>query len=113
MPKRILVVDDDPVVCESLAMLLDDCGYAVAIANSGSEALPQIQSSRFDLVLTDYRMPVMDGEQLAEQIKGLSPELPVILVTGSPHTRTTPQIARVLQKPFSLQQLREAVDALT
>jgi CheY-like chemotaxis protein len=79
---RILVVDDDLGVCQSLAELLRSQGCAVVVAGSASEALGKIAGARFDLVLSDVVMPDMDGYDLYMELKERRPDLPVVLMTG-------------------------------
>ena len=65
----ILIVDDEPIVCETLQGLLDFQGHRVDTCSSGAEALNCIRRKRFDLVFLDIRLPDMDGFQVAEEIK--------------------------------------------
>jgi CheY-like chemotaxis protein len=80
--KKILVVDDDPVVGRSFDRVLSKKGYAVITAADGEEALRKIAAEDYDVVYTDIRMPGMDGVEVAERIKGERPWLPVVIVTG-------------------------------
>jgi PAS domain S-box-containing protein len=79
---RILVVDDDLGVCQSLAELLRHQGCTVVIATSALDALVEIDRQRFDLVVSDVVMPDMDGYDLYMELKERMPSLPVILMTG-------------------------------
>jgi two-component system, cell cycle sensor histidine kinase and response regulator CckA len=81
---HILVVDDDPGMLEVTALLLDHQGYVVTRAAGSSEALMILKEEHtlFDIVLTDYNMPVVNGIDLAMSIRELSDDLPVILYTG-------------------------------
>jgi CheY-like chemotaxis protein len=106
---RILVVDDEPLVCEMVrAMLLQD-GHTVDTALSGKEGLTRFDAEHFDLVLTDYRMTGMKGDQVASAIKKRLRPKPVILITGHPPNEAPNDIDWVLLKPFSLLQLRLAI----
>jgi CheY-like chemotaxis protein len=80
--KKILVVDDDPVVGRSFDRVLSKKGYAVITAADGEEALRKIAAEDYDVVYTDIRMPGMDGVEVAERIRGERPWLPVVIVTG-------------------------------
>lgn len=80
--RKVLVVDDDPVVTKSFDRVLSNKGYAVVTARNGEEALRKIALEEYDVVYTDIRMPGMDGIEVAERIKGSRPWLPVVLVTG-------------------------------
>src|SRR5258708_814334 len=73
--RRLLVVDDDPSVCEVVEMVLKLDGHLVETVNSGSEALAVFVPGKFDLVFTDYFMPLMTGDKLAAAIKLRSPNI--------------------------------------
>ena len=80
--RKVLVVDDDPVVGASFNRVLSGKGYIVVAAENGADALAMLQAEKFDAVFTDLRMPGMDGLQVAENIKATQPWVPVVLVTG-------------------------------
>jgi CheY-like chemotaxis protein len=111
---KILIVDDDPAVgCLIKLLLLHDGHAAQAVANPEA-ALSLVQHHRFDLFITDFRMPGMTGDELAARIKTLQPGLPVILTTGFVEKPALlAEKARIvnalLLKPFSLLQLREVI----
>ena len=113
--KRILVVDDDPDIRETLAELLQEEGYAVSSAAHGGEALSALRTDpRPDLILLDLMMPIMDGWQFrAEQKK--DPELasiPVVIIsaTGRDEFVSSLGAAQFLKKPINLEQLLAAVE---
>jgi DNA-binding NtrC family response regulator len=80
--RHILVVDDEPLVRNSLSELLTLSGYSVSNASNGQEALELLKSYTADIVITDLKMPRMDGVQLLKHIKEFHPDTPVILITG-------------------------------
>ena len=80
--KNVLVVDDDPHILEVLDARLASAGYCVSRAASGEEALESLKSGVADLVISDIRMPGMDGMRLLEFIEKLHPGLPMILLTA-------------------------------
>ena len=80
--KKVLVIDDDPVVGKSFERVLAPKGYAVIHASDGAEALKRIESENYDMVYTDIKMPGMDGIEVAKRIKASRPWLPVVIVTG-------------------------------
>ncbi len=80
--KRLLVVDDDPLIRRSLGEMLRREGYAVVEASGGAEALRAAAASPPNLVVTDFNMPEIDGLQLLRELRARKPDLPVILVTG-------------------------------
>ncbi len=111
--KKILVVDDEAMVLESVQLTLTHLGYGVESASSGVEALEKLTKGTFDLVVTDRRMPGMTGEQLAAEIKKRCPEMPIVLLTGFPPDCQPPEVDTVLMKPFSVADLRNTVLELT
>ena len=106
----ILIVDDEPNYQIVLAELLKDEGYEVFTANSGLEGLPIVYSTDLDLILSDMKMPGMDGIQFLAKIKEFNKELPVILITAYADVEKAVEAMRLgaftyLAKPFSNQQL--------
>ena len=80
--ETILIVDDEKNYPLILSAILEDEGYETLTANSGREALEKLRNSDVDLVLTDMKMPSMDGIELLEKIKRIDSELPVIMMTA-------------------------------
>ncbi len=112
--KRILVVDDEPFVCDAVKMMLTFDGHEVHTASSGKEALAWLNKQKFDLVITDFAMPSMKGDELASTIKTLFPGQPVIMITAYAEmlqSSGTPLagVDRLISKPFLLDDLREAI----
>ena len=104
--RKILVVDDDPVVGKSFDRVLAGKGYAVITAENGEEALRKLATESYDAVFTDIKMPGMSGIEVAERIKAEKPWMPVVIVTGygSEAYRARACAAGVtefLQKPLS------------
>jgi CheY-like chemotaxis protein len=113
-PRRILVVDDEPFVCDAVKMMLDFDGHTVETAATGEEALKKFGKGKFDLVITDWKMPGMSGDQLAEAIKKLAPEQPIVMITAHAEMLQTANISSqlidaVVPKPFLLEDLRQAI----
>jgi two-component system response regulator HydG len=82
MPKSILIVEDEQVLRESLAELLGDEGYTVCQAANGREAFDLVLQQQVDLVITDVRMPEMDGMTLLGHLRETIPDTPVIVMTA-------------------------------
>jgi len=114
-PLRILLIDDDEGVRQTLAALLQAADHTVLEAESGAVGLRRLREERVDLVLTDLGMPGMNGYEVARAVKADHPDLPVILVTGwgeqAPET-TSGLVDRVLGKPLTLQALLGAIAPL-
>jgi DNA-binding NtrC family response regulator len=118
--KRILIVDDDErvlwVLHDALARVEDR--YEIVTARSGREALSQFGEQPFDLVITDLRMPDMDGIELTEAIKALDSDAAVIWITAYGSHEVRDKLARLavcdcLDKPLEITEIRQAVrDAL-
>ena len=113
--RTILVVDDEPLVCETVTMLLQMDGHKVAEAGSGAEALKVFQPGKFDVIFTDYFMPAMKGDELAAAIKKQAPAQPVVMLTAYPEKLRAPTCPKMevdlfLSKPFELSNLRDAID---
>lgn len=79
----ILTVDDEPAVRESIAAYFEDCDAIVWQASDGVEALEQVRTSPPDIVITDLRMPRMDGYELVRELRGMDDTLPVIVLSGA------------------------------
>jgi CheY-like chemotaxis protein len=106
----ILLVDDEQLVRSATAEMLRELGHTVFEARSGSDALSQLPSLALDIVVTDYKMPRMDGAALAERVRELRPSLPVLLITGyTGGSDITPNLPR-LDKPFRRADLADAIE---
>jgi two-component system, cell cycle response regulator CpdR len=113
---RILLAEDEESLCAMCARALASDGHAVKATRDGGEALDLLtrEHGRFDLLLTDVRMPVMDGIALALAAARDFPELTILLMTGFADQRERAQgldaiIHDVIAKPFTLATLRSAV----
>ncbi|MGA2241548.1 MAG: response regulator [Verrucomicrobiota bacterium] len=112
--RRILVVDDEPAVCDAIKMILKFDGHEVQTANGSKEALSLLEKGKFDLITVDYAMQGMQGDELAALIKQRRPHQPIIMITayaemlkssGNPLTG----VDFIISKPFLLADLREAI----
>jgi CheY-like chemotaxis protein len=116
---RILVVDDDPLLIQSLRDTLEGDGHQVTVADGGQKGIDAViaaaqRSQPFDVVITDLGMPYVDGRKVAAAVKAASPATPVILLTGwgerlVAENDIPPHVDRVLNKPPKLLQLRNAL----
>jgi PAS domain S-box-containing protein len=120
---RILIVDDDMVLLNSLREVLEGDGHTVVIANGGQSGIDAFLAARerdegFSAVITDLGMPYVDGRKVAATIKAASPLTPIILLTGwgqrlEMEANVPPHVDRMLSKPPKLAQLRSALAELT
>ncbi|MYZ49168.1 response regulator [Propylenella binzhouense] len=113
---RILLTEDDESVRAFVSRALELDGHKVETACDGLDALERLQENdgRYDLLVSDVKMPMMDGIALAHKAAHLWPGLPILLMTGFADQRERAEdleqvIRDVLTKPFTLQQIREAV----
>ncbi len=80
--ERILVVDDEPGMCQFLAIMLRKEGYQVTVAHNGPEALEHVRAEEFNVILTDIKMPGMDGLELLDAVKQIDDTVPVVVMTA-------------------------------
>src|SRR5215813_5910386 len=95
-------------------MMLTFDGHIVETANNGREALQMFQEGKFDLVITDFAMPAMKGDELAAAIKARSPKQPVVMITAYAEMLQScgnplKGVDFIISKPFLLENLREAI----
>ena len=116
--RKVLVVDDDPVVGTSFNRVLTNKGYQVIQAHDAHEALAKLRQEAVDLVYTDIRMPGMNGLELAEQLKSRRPWTPVVIITGYGNDADEERafasgVSGFLHKPLSPEMIEDsAADAL-
>jgi signal transduction histidine kinase/CHASE3 domain sensor protein len=117
-PLRILTVDDDPLIRQTLRALLEGDGHVVATADGGQSGIDAFKLAEggepYDVVITDLGMPEVDGRRVASAVKAVRPSVPVILLTGwgqqlSEDSEAPPHVDRVLGKPPRLRELRAAL----
>jgi two-component system response regulator PilR (NtrC family) len=94
MNARILIVDDEKPIRDSLKLLLDEEGYSTSVAGDGEEALQKIKDESFDVVITDIKMPKLDGIQLLESVSKISPETFFIIMTAYASVKTAIEALR-------------------
>ncbi len=115
LAEKILVVDDEPSICEVLCEALTLKGYRVILAKNGQEALDVIRGNTVSAVITDIRMPKMSGPVLLRRIKEISPTVPVIIITGYATVNDAVDLMKqgatdYIPKPFSIARLHEIVE---
>jgi len=115
MKQRILVVDDDIAVRESLAKVLRGMNYEVVLAADGQEALDQFAQERIDLLLLDIGLPIMSGWDAFERITTENPLIPIIVITGHANQHDMAVAAGVgalIEKPLDVPQLLKTMAEL-
>ena len=114
--RSILIVDDDPDMCETLADILEDQGLDVGIARDGSTAIELMRGGGYDLVLIDIMMPGMNGVETLQQIKAIAPQVTTMIMTG--HSQLEGFVSEalwagvdgVLYKPFDVGAVLEIIE---
>jgi DNA-binding NtrC family response regulator len=112
----ILVIDDEVDLLNMLADELFDAGFDVTAVDNGRDAICAVQRKKFDVAITDFKMPDMDGLQTATALKQLDPQLPIVMVTG--YASKTAVLAMgprqvlvgLLLKPFAVEQVLEILE---
>jgi CheY-like chemotaxis protein len=107
-----LVVDDEPQMCELVQAMLEHDGHTVLTAPNASRALEILERDSFDLMITDYLMPGMKGDQLGAQVKHRF-QIKVVMLSACPPVRPPREIDYIVLKPFSPFNLRLAIDAVS
>jgi two-component system nitrogen regulation response regulator NtrX len=110
MPKKILIIDDEPEICKMITEFLFDAGYSASYALNGPDGLAMIKRNLPSLVLLDIGMPGMDGIEVMRLIREQFPALPVIVLTGHRDTETVKKMVELgaceyLTKPINLETL--------
>jgi CheY-like chemotaxis protein len=115
-PCSILAVDDDRLVLEILAELLEALGHRVRAVSSAFDALEIIRAGdKFDLIVTDISMPVMSGIELVRAVRLIDPQLPVVFITGyttklTELTQLLDRRTKILGKPYAIEGLAKKID---
>jgi two-component system response regulator PilR (NtrC family) len=111
---RILIVDDEAGMREFLSILLEREGFEVACAKDGQEALDAVRKGHFDLIISDLKMPAVDGVRLLDGVQKLRPETPVILITAHASAESAIEAMKLgafdyLTKPFRVEEIRPII----
>jgi DNA-binding NtrC family response regulator len=116
VPSKVLVIDDEQVMLNSVKRILDQAGFDVEMTLSGRQGLEWALHKTYDLVITDIRMPDIGGMIVLRDIKRAKPELPVMLITGYSNVQSAVQAKKLgaadyVEKPFTPDQLLRIVKA--
>lgn len=115
MAKSILIVDDNPNMASLLAEMLEVFDYQSVSARDGSEALKVLEDGNFSMVITDLRMPNMNGTQLLAEVKQRYPKMPVVLISGYVVHDIGGDAAKpdgFLAKPFMMSDIEKLLNTL-
>ena len=111
---RVLVLDDEPIVCKRLQPALEKLGFAVDTFTQSVEAMHQVQQSAYDIVITDLKMKEIDGMRFLEEVKKQRPQTEVLVITGFSTMETAKQsfqkgVFDFIAKPFKLSEIQDVV----
>lgn len=114
MKKKILIVDDEPALCEAASAFLTDHGYEVSYAMDGREGINAIEKQRPELLLLDINMPNMNGLEVLQELTERFPHLIVVVISGFLDKTTTANViqfgaAACVDKPFKMEELIERI----
>lgn len=115
MRKRVLIVDDDPVVPAVIREILSSHGFSVDTCTDGNSALAMAREHRYDIVLSDLVMPGMNGAELTQELKAIDPSATVLVISGHPRhplaqEALTAGAVRVVPKPFDIGSLLDFLE---
>lgn len=113
---NVLVIDDEPAICELFSEILGRLGHTVFLAKDGVQGLEIVKKRKIDLVFLDLKMPGMDGAELLHEIRNILPTLPVVIITGYPNSDLMARALAqgpfgIIKKPFSEIDILTAVDS--
>lgn len=107
---HILVIDDQKAISDILRIALSKAGYKVEVALDGREGIQKFDIGRFDLVITDIRMPELDGRDVIDHIHNSDrPRTPIIVISATPWLLKNNHFDAVFTKPFSLEDLINSI----
>ncbi len=107
---RILVVDDEPAICWMTCEFLLQWNYQPAFATNGPDALELVADLPCDLALIDFKMPGMNGEELATRLKQRHPGMPIIMISGCPPAADIPGVDKLYPKPANPDEIRSFIE---
>lgn len=112
---KVLVIDDEELVCKSLRVMLKEHDYEASSAVTGEEGVKLAGEGNFDVILLDLKMPDIDGIEILKKIKGDDPKAVVIIITGYPSEETLGQARSLgaydyITKPFDVMHLSSLVE---
>ena len=117
-PKRVAILDDEPIVCERLKPALEKAGFNVEAFTNGQTVIDRLAETRFDVLVTDLKMQKPDGLEVMKFVKESSPATKVIIITGYATVETARDAMKggavdFIAKPFKISQLRDLIVSVT
>jgi len=116
--KTVVILDDEPIVCERLKPALEKAGFTVEAYTTGQEVIDRFTEQRFDVLVTDLKMQQPDGLEVMKFVKEQSPSTKVIIITGYATVDTARKAMKggavdFIAKPFKISQLRDLIISVT
>jgi len=113
-PRKVAILDDEPIVCERLKPALEKAGFEVETFTTGQAAIDRFSETRFDVLVTDLKMQKPDGLEVMKYVKECSPSTKVIIITGYATVETARDAMKggavdFIAKPFKINQLRDLI----
>ena len=117
-PLNVLVIEDEPLVCDIITEYLQGDGHTFEVASNGLEGLKRFEMNKFNLIITDRAMPEMSGDHVATAIKQMEPHVPVIMLTGFGDLMNSASerpfgVDLIVSKPMTIAKLRQAISQVT
>jgi two-component system, OmpR family, alkaline phosphatase synthesis response regulator PhoP len=106
---KILLIDDEKALLENTSLSLESAGYNVVMANNGKEGIRKLDELSFDMVITDFFMPICKGDEVARHVHNLGKNIPVVCITGSPLNFDQSCFDLVINKPFRFEALIKSI----
>lgn len=115
MLPRVLIVEDEKLISWALSNTLKKSGFETTVVDSGEKAIDQLTIEIFDLIITDIKLPHIDGFQVASTVKAITPSTPVIMISASKNQNIEEavngsDIDYFIEKPFDLKKILELVE---
>ncbi|MGM8211433.1 response regulator [Virgibacillus sp. W0430] len=114
MKSKLLVVDDQPGIRLLLSDILENEGYTIDLARTGKEAIVKVEQNAYNLIILDYKLPIIDGKQVIVQLEAMNIGIPVILMSGlienvDKNTKESQLVKAIVAKPFNIQDICKTV----
>ena len=115
--RKILIVDDDRLICWSLRETLSHEGYEVLTVETGEDAVKEAEKFSFDLLITDLKLPGMDGWGVVSRVKEMNPEIKVVVISAfgnddAPQKAKSFGASHFFNKPFEMTRIKETVNTI-
>ncbi|MGM8364758.1 response regulator [Virgibacillus sp. W0181] len=117
MKSKLLIVDDQPGIRLLLTDIFESEGYLVEAAKTGKEAVQKVENNVFDLIMLDYKLPIIDGYQFIKQMEADYMQVPVIVMSGLVENidieiKESYLVKKIVAKPFNVQDICDTVSTI-